>query len=67
MIKAMAKTLLGTARAKCFGVQAGKNVYIGKHCVLKGKHNIVLEDSVIVRPYSQIWSGGGYGKNRARF
>lgn len=39
------------------------NVYIGKHCSLKGKRHITLEDSVTVRPYTQIWSGGGYGKN----
>lgn len=32
--------------------------YIGKHCALKGKSNIVLEDGVTVRPYTQIWSGG---------
>lgn len=36
-----------------------KNVYIGKHCALKGKSNIVLEDGVTVRPYTQIWSEGG--------
>lgn len=59
MIKTFAKTLVGTVRAKCFQVQAGKGVYIGKHCALKGKQNIVLEDSVTVRPYAQIWSGGG--------
>lgn len=59
MIKTIAKTLVGTVRAQCFRVQAGKDVYIGKHCALKGKRKIILEDSVIVRPYAQIWSGGG--------
>lgn len=58
-IKVLAKALVGNVRAKCFQVQAGKNVYIGKHCALKGKQNIVLGDSVTVRPYAQIWSGGG--------
>lgn len=46
-------------RAKIFGVTAGQRVYIGKHCSLKGKHHITFEDSVTVRPYTQIWSGGG--------
>ena len=58
MIKAVVKSLIGKIQAKRFQVQAGKNVYIGKHCTLKGKSNIVLEDGVIVRPYAQIWSGG---------
>ena len=46
-------------RAKIFGITAGQNVYIGKHCSQKGKHNITLENCVAVRPYAQIWSGGG--------
>ena len=45
-------------RAKIFGITAGQSVYIGKHCSLKGKHHITLEDCVTVRPYAQIWSGG---------
>lgn len=59
MIKAAEKSFVGKIQAKRFQVQAGKNVYIGKHCDLKGKSNIVLEDGVTVRPYAQIWSGGG--------
>lgn len=59
MIKAAVKSFIGKIQAKRFQVQAGKNVYIGKHCDLKGKSNIVLEDGVTVRPYAQIWSGGG--------
>lgn len=59
MIKAAVKSFIGKIQAKRFQVQAGKNVYIGKHCNLKGKSNIVLEDGVTVRPYAQIWSGGG--------
>ena len=59
MIKSKLKSLLGTARAKGFGIYAEKNVYIGKCCSLKGKHHITLEDSVTIRPYAQIWSGGG--------
>ena len=59
MIKTVVKSLLGKIQAKRFQVQAGKNVYIGKSCALKGKGNIVLEDGVTVRPYAQIWSGGG--------
>lgn len=58
MIKAAVKSFIGKIQAKRFQVQAGKNVYIGKHCSLKGKSNIVLEDGVTVRPYAQIWSGG---------
>lgn len=59
MIKAAVKFFIGKIQAKRFQVQAGRNVYIGKHCDLKGKSNIVLEDGVTVRPYAQIWSGGG--------
>ena len=58
-LKGKAKEILGLMRAKIFGVTAGQGVYIGKHCSLKGKHHITLEDSVTVRPYTQIWSGGG--------
>ena len=59
MIKTAVKSLLGKIQAKRFQVQAGENVYIGKHCSLKGKHHITLEDCVTVHPYAQIWSGGG--------
>lgn len=59
MIKAAVKHLIGKIQTKRFQVQAGKYVYIGKHCSLKGKNNIVLEDDVTVRPYTQIWSGEG--------
>lgn len=58
MIRAMMKKMFGTLQTERFQVQAGKNVYIGKHCALKGKNNIVLEDDVTVRPYAQIWSRG---------
>lgn len=59
MVKAAVKSFIGKIQAKRFQVQAEKNVYIGKHCALKGKSNIVLDDGVTVRPYTQIWSGGG--------
>ena len=59
MLKEAVKSFIGKIQAKRFQVQAGKNVYIGKNCALKGKSNIVLEDGVTVRPYTQIWSGGG--------
>lgn len=39
-----------------FQIKAEKRVYIGKHCSLKGKQHIVLENSAIIRPYVQIWS-----------
>ena len=61
MIKSKVKILLGTVRAKGFGVCAGKDVYIGKHCSLKGKQNITLADSVTIRPYAQIGTGGMIG------
>lgn len=60
------KGMLGMVRAKSFYVTAGRGVYIGKHCDLKGKHHITLGDSVTVRPYAQIWAGGGNSKNRQR-
>mgnify|MGYP002765796907 CR=1 FL=1 len=59
MIRTVLKTLIGKVQMKRFQVQAGKNVYIGKNCALEGKNNIVLEDGVTVRPYTQIWSEGG--------
>ena len=58
-LKGKIKEILGLIRAKKFGLTAGRSVYIGKHCSLKGKRQISLEDSVTVRPYVQIWSGGG--------
>lgn len=57
-LKDEVKGMLGMVRAKIFCVTAGHDVYIGKHCGLKGKHHITLEDSVTVRPYAQIWSEG---------
>lgn len=65
-LKDTVKENLGLIRAKIFGVTAGQSVYIGKHCSLIGKRHITLEDSVTVRPYAQIWSGG-YSENRQRF
>lgn len=50
-LKDIVKESLGLIRAKIFGVTAGQSVYIGKHCSLKGKHHITLEDFVTVRPY----------------
>ncbi|MEY8532235.1 acyltransferase [Blautia pseudococcoides] len=57
-IKDSVKVTLGRIRVRIFGVSAGSGVYIGKHCSLKGKQRITLDDSVIIRPYVQIWSGG---------
>lgn len=62
-LKGKIKECFGLMRAKIFGVTAGQSVYIGKYCSLKGKHHITLEDCVTVRPYTQIWSGGGYSEN----
>lgn len=59
MIKFFAKKIIGAIRVRYFQVKAGKAVYIGKNCRLKGKEHIVLESSVIVRPYAQIWASGG--------
>lgn len=58
-LKGKVKEIFGLIRAKVFSVTAGRSIYIGKHCSLIGKHHITLEDSVTVRPYAQIWSGGG--------
>ena len=57
-VKIKVKGIFGWLQAKRFCVATGQGVYIGKHCVLKGKHNITLEDSVTLRPYAPIWSGG---------
>lgn len=43
MIKKKVKFLLGAIRTKRFGVHAGKNVYIGKHCVI-GANSVVTKD-----------------------
>ena len=48
-VKDKVKGIFGRLQAKRFGVAAGQGVYIGKHCALKGKHNITLEDSVTVK------------------
>lgn len=58
MIKSFVKILVGTIRTIIFHVKAGKRVYIGKHCSLKGNQHITLDNSVTIRPYTQIWSGG---------
>lgn len=58
MIKSKVKFLLGAVKAKGFGIRAGKNVYIGKQCDIKGKRHIILEEFVTVRPYVQIWTEG---------
>ncbi len=57
--KSTIKNLYGYVRANVAGIEAGHNIYIGIHCDLKGKRNIVLENNVTIRPYAQIWSGGG--------
>lgn len=58
MIKSMMKNLVGIIQIKRFCIQAGRKVYIGKHCNLKGKKNINLDNSVMIRPYTQIWAKG---------
>lgn len=57
-LKNKVKHMLGMLRAKLFRISIGQHVYIGKHCILRGKHHIILEDFVSIRPYVQIWSGG---------
>ena len=57
-VKDKIKGIFGWLQARRFSVVAGQGVYIGKHCALKGKNNITLEDSVTVHPYAKIWSGG---------
>lgn len=59
MLKNVLKSLIGFIQVKRFQVQAGKNVYIGQKCSIKGKKNIIFEDSAVIRPYTQIWSEGG--------
>lgn len=58
MLKNVVKSLIGFIQVNHFQVQAGKNVYIGQKCALKGGKYIILEDSEVVRPYTQIWPGG---------
>ena len=58
-VKDEIKEIFGWLQGRRFSVVAEQGVYIGKHCALKGKNNITLEDSVTVHPYAKIWSGGG--------
>lgn len=58
-LKGNVKQTLGMIRVKMFNVDAKRGVYVGKHCNLKGRSNIKLEEFVTIRPYTQIWSGGG--------
>ena len=58
-LKGNVKQIFGVIRVKLFNVDAKRGVYIGKHCNLKGRSNIKLEEFVTIRPYTQIWSGGG--------
>lgn len=58
-LKNKVKTILGMIHARIFGIKTGSNIYIGKGCSLKGKQRIILGDYVTIRPYTQIWSGGG--------
>lgn len=58
-VKNLIKHFLGKIQSLKFGISAEKNVYIGKHCDLKGKKNIQLKSDVTIRPYVQIWSEGG--------
>ena len=53
------KNIIGKARGFSFGIVTDNKVYIGKKCNLKGKKKIVLGRDVTIRPYVQIWSGGG--------
>lgn len=58
-VKNVLKSLIGFIQVKPFEVQGGKNVYIGQKCAVKGGKNIILEDSLVLRHYTQIWSGEG--------
>lgn len=58
-VKNLIKHFFGKIQSLKFGISAEKNVYIGKHCDLKGKKNIQLKSDVTIRPYVQIWSEGG--------
>ena len=55
LLKDKVKEMLGMIRAKIFCINAGKGIYIGKHCSIKGKHQINLDEFVILRPYVQVW------------
>ena len=62
MVKTAVKSFIGKVQAKRFQVQVGKNVYIGKHCALKGKKQYCLGrwcDSTPLYP-NLVW---GDGKN----
>lgn len=58
MLKNVLKSLIGFIQVKRFKVQAGKNVYIGQKCALKGGKNIILEDSAVVRTSLKFGLGG---------
>ena len=58
-VKKTIKQILGSLRTRLAGVSAGKGIYIGKNCSLKGKKNIILQDAVVLRPNVQIWAEEG--------
>lgn len=58
-VKDKIKGIFGWLQARRFGVASRNGVYIGAHCNLKGKKNIVLAENVTIRPCAQIWSAGG--------
>ncbi len=58
-VKKTIKQILGSLRTRLAGVSAGKGIYIGKNCSLKGKKNIILQDAVVLRPNVQIWTEEG--------
>jgi acetyltransferase-like isoleucine patch superfamily enzyme len=53
------KHFVGKIRTIIFGIKSQNAVYIGKKCSMKGGKNIHLGNDVTVRPYAQIWCGGG--------
>lgn len=56
-IKSIIKYIFGFIRAKKNGVVLRGCVYIGKHCNIQGRKNIVFGERVQIRPYCDIYGG----------
>lgn len=56
IIKDVVKCMLGRIRVIRFHLNAGKHIYIGHGCSIKGF--LMLASYVVIRPYVQIWCRG---------
>lgn len=56
MMKDVVKYVLGRIRIMRFHLKAGKHIYIGHGCSIRGR--LTISSHVVIRPCVQIWCGG---------